>query len=61
MESKVVLSMIVATAMAVSPAFAAKKDTYELKRTRSAYTSPAQDATGLQAPTPKQVVEKTGG
>ena len=121
MERKVevVLSMIVATAMVVSPAFAAKKkDTFELKGTLSAYTAPLDstagsvtilvakanhagrpfvgqtltfaldlstkvktkgggiadgdqgdvqvkgapglDATGLQALTPKQVVEKTG-
>ena len=40
MESKVVLSMIVAAAMVVSPAFAAKKkDTYELKGTLSAYAA----------------------
>jgi hypothetical protein len=119
METKVVLSVIVAAAMVVSPAFAAKKkDTYELKGTLSAYTaaagstpgsltilvskanhagrpfvgqtltfaldastlvktkgggivdgdqgdvqvkgSPGLDATGLEALTPKQVVEKTG-
>jgi len=119
METKVALSVIVAAAMVVSPAFAAKKkDTYELKGTLSAYTAavgstpgsltiqvtkaneagkvfvgqtltfvldsstkvktkgggivdgdrgdvqvkgaPGLDATGLEALTPKQVVEKTG-
>ena len=119
MEKKVVLAMVAAAAVAVSPAFAAKKkDTYELKGTLSAYTAavdttpgsltievtkanhagqpfvgqtltfvldsstrvktkgggivdgdkgdvqvkgaPGLDATGLQALTPKQVVEKTG-
>jgi hypothetical protein len=119
MDKKVVLSVIAAAAVAVSPAFAAKKkDTYELKGTLSAYTgavdttpgsitivvnkanhagqpfvgqtliftldattrvkmkggaivdgdqgdvqvkgAPGLDATGLQAVTPKQVVEKTG-
>ncbi|MGE5273429.1 MAG: hypothetical protein ACM3QU_06595 [Verrucomicrobiota bacterium] len=119
METKVVLSVLVAAAMAVSPAFAAKKQaTYELKGTLSTYTAvagstpgsltilvskanhagrpfvgqtltfaldpstrvktkgggivdgdqgdvqvkgaPVLDATGLQALTPRQVVEKTG-
>jgi len=119
METKVALSIVVAAAMVVSPAFAAKKqDTYELKGTLSAYTaavgstpgsltivvskanqagrpfvgqtltfaldsstrvktkgggivdgdqgdvqvkgSPGLDLTGLEALTPKQVVEKTG-
>jgi len=43
MQMKIVLSMIVAAAMVVSPAFAVKKK-----------------GTGLEAPTPKQAVEKTG-
>ena len=47
MESKVVLSVIVAAAMVVSPAFAAKKkDTYELKGTLSAYTAAAGTTPG---------------
>jgi hypothetical protein len=119
MEKKVVLAILVAAAMAVSPAFAAKKkDTYNLKGTLSAFVAPVDatpgsvtivvakanhagdpfvgqtltfaldsstkvkvkggaivdgdkgdvqvkgapglDATGLQALTPKLVVEKTG-
>jgi hypothetical protein len=119
MDKKIVLSVVAAAAVAVSPAFAAKKkDTYELKGTLSAYTAatdttagsitivvgranhagqplvgqtltfaldattrvkvsgggiadgdkgdvqvkgaPGLDATGLQALTPKQVIEKTG-
>ena len=40
MEKRVVLAVLAAAAVAVSPAFAAKKkDTYELKGTLSAYTA----------------------
>ena len=47
METKVALSVIVAAAMVVSPAFAAKKkDTYELKGTLSAYTAAAGTTPG---------------
>jgi hypothetical protein len=46
-EKKIVLSIIAAAAVAVSPAFAAKKkDTYELKGTLSAYTAAVDTTPG---------------
>jgi hypothetical protein len=46
MEKKVVLAILAAAAMAVSPAFAAKKkDTYNLKGTLSAYVAPVDTTT----------------
>ena len=57
MESKVVLSMIVTAAMVVSPAFAGGPARV---KTKPAASSTATTATGLEALTPKQVVEKTG-
>jgi hypothetical protein len=45
MDKKVVLAVVIGAAMAVSPAFAAKKkDTYNLKGTLSAFVAPV-DAT----------------
>ena len=47
MEKKVVLAILAAAAMAVSPAFAAKKkDTYNLKGTLSAFVAPVDTTPG---------------
>src|SRR5215218_8446732 len=47
MEKRIVLSIIAAAAVAVSPALAAKgKDTYELKGTLSAYTAAVDTTPG---------------
>jgi hypothetical protein len=47
MEKRIVLAIIAAAAVAVSPAFAAKKkDTYELKGTLSAYTAAVDTTPG---------------
>jgi hypothetical protein len=47
MEKKVVLAILAAAAMAVSPAFAAKKkDTYNLKGTLSAYVASVDTTPG---------------
>ncbi len=47
MEKRVVLAILAASAVAVSPAFAAKKkDTYELKGTLSAYVAAVDTTPG---------------